>query len=78
MTRGDCGLLCLPNTLARNSRKPSEIKIYLDVLHDAVVDWKPDEAHSLLVVFDGRDRACIGLVMAEGADNARRQSSSSD
>jgi len=48
--------------------EPSEMKIYLDVLHDAVVDWKPDEVHSLQVVFDERDRACIELMMEKGAD----------
>ncbi|MCT7315256.1 barstar family protein [Ralstonia sp. CHL-2022] len=48
--------------------EPAEIRIYLDVLHDAVIDWKPDEAHSLQVVFDERVRAHIESVMTKIAD----------
>jgi RNAse (barnase) inhibitor barstar len=38
---------------------PTEIRIYLGVLRDAVQDWKPDETGSLQVVFNERDRATI-------------------
>jgi RNAse (barnase) inhibitor barstar len=37
----------------------SEMKIYLEVLRDAVADWKPGEAHTLQVVFDEKDRTRI-------------------
>jgi hypothetical protein len=33
----------------------AELKIYLDILCDAVIDWKPGEAHSLKVVFNSKD-----------------------
>jgi RNAse (barnase) inhibitor barstar len=33
----------------------SEQRAYLEVLRDAVVDWRPDEPHTLNVVFD---RSC--------------------
>ncbi|WP_081086727.1 barstar family protein [Burkholderia stagnalis] len=36
-----------------------EMRIYFEILHDAVVDWKPGEAHSLKVVFNNRDRARV-------------------
>jgi RNAse (barnase) inhibitor barstar len=43
---------------------PSEMKIYLEVLRDAVVDWKPGEAHALQVVFDEKERARIQDALA--------------
>ncbi|WP_338640930.1 barstar family protein [Burkholderia pyrrocinia] len=42
----------------------SEMKIYLEVLRDAVLDWKPGESHLLQVVFDERDRSKIERIMA--------------
>ncbi|MFM0381165.1 barstar family protein [Paraburkholderia strydomiana] len=42
----------------------SEMKIYLEVLRDAVTDWKPGEAHALQVVFDEKDRARIENALA--------------
>lgn len=36
-----------------------EMKTYLEVLSDAVLDWKPGEAHSLKVVFNDKDRPRI-------------------
>jgi len=41
----------------------SEMKTYLEVLRDAVLDWKPEEAHSLEVVFDEKDRARVEALM---------------
>jgi hypothetical protein len=41
----------------------SELKTYLEVLRDAVLDWKPGEAHSLEVVFDENDRARVEALM---------------
>ncbi|KVM51910.1 hypothetical protein WK11_17035 [Burkholderia ubonensis] len=41
-----------------------EMRIYLEVLRDAVVDWKPGEAHSLQVVFNDRDRARVEAAMS--------------
>jgi RNAse (barnase) inhibitor barstar len=32
---------------------------YLDVLRDAVCDWKPDEAHELIAVFPAESRRTI-------------------
>lgn len=40
---------------------PKDQKIYLQVLANAVRDWKPDEAHELIVVFD---RACELMLRA--------------
>ena len=34
----------------------AELKIYLEVLRDAVVDWKEEDAHCFEVVFNGHDR----------------------
>jgi RNAse (barnase) inhibitor barstar len=36
-----------------------ELKIYLDLLRDAVVDWKDDDEHSLDVVFPPREKKRI-------------------
>ena len=41
----------------------SEMKTYLEVLRDAVLDWKPGETHSLEVVFDENDRARVEALM---------------
>lgn len=46
--------------------EPSEMKTYLEVLRDAVADWKTGEAHSLQVIFDERDRARIEAALTEG------------
>lgn len=45
---------------------PSEMRIYLEVLRDAVLDWKPEEMYSLQVVFDDKDRARVEAAMAGG------------
>nr|WP_241021153.1 barstar family protein [Burkholderia sp. Ac-20344] len=42
----------------------SEMKVYLEVLRDAVLDWKPGESHLLQVVFDERDRYKIERIMS--------------
>jgi hypothetical protein len=42
----------------------SEMKTYLEVLRDAVLDWKPGESHSLKVDFDESDRARVETLMA--------------
>lgn len=44
---------------------PSEMRTYLSVLRDSVVDWQPWEAHSLQVVFKEEDRANIEAAMTE-------------
>ncbi len=44
----------------------SEMKIYLEVLSDAVADWRPGERHSLKVVFNDNDRARVEAVMTGG------------
>ncbi|MBQ4772873.1 barstar family protein [Pectobacterium versatile] len=36
-----------------------ELKIYLEILRDAVIDWCVDEFHQLEVVFDEKDRVRI-------------------
>lgn len=43
---------------------PMEMKTYLEVLSDAVLDWKPGEAHSLKVVFNEKDRRHIEATIA--------------
>lgn len=40
-----------------------EMKTYLEVLRDAVGDWKPGEAHSLRVVFDEKDRGYVAKLL---------------
>jgi len=42
-----------------------EMRTYLEILRDAIVDWKLGEIHSLQVVFDEKDRSCIQEVMEE-------------
>jgi len=37
----------------------SELRIYLSVLRDAVLDWESDEKHRLEVVFSESDRECV-------------------
>jgi len=41
----------------------SDLRTYLEVLRDAVVDWKPGEAHLLQVVFDEKDRIRVEAAM---------------
>jgi len=43
---------------------PLDLRAYLEVLRDAVVDWKPGEAHLLQVVFDEKDRIRVEAAMA--------------
>ena len=43
----------------------SDMRIYLDVLLEAVMDWKRDEAHSLKVIFNDRDRLRIEAILTE-------------
>lgn len=40
-----------------------ELKVYLEILRDAVADWKADEPHELVVVFDERSRDVITDVL---------------
>jgi hypothetical protein len=42
---------------------PSEMRTYLEVLRDAVVEWRSGEPHSLQVVFDERDRVRVEAAM---------------
>ncbi|KXV03460.1 hypothetical protein CR51_17315 [Caballeronia megalochromosomata] len=44
--------------------EPSEMKIYLEILRDAALDWKLGEEHSLQVVFKERDRNSVEALMA--------------
>lgn len=37
----------------------NELKVYLETLRDAVSDWKTDEPHELIVVFDERSQDAI-------------------
>lgn len=45
---------------------PLEMRTYLEVLRDAVVDWKSGEAHSLKVLFNNRDCSRIEAAIAGG------------
>lgn len=36
-----------------------ELKVYLEVLRDSVADWKPDEPHELVVVFNEKSRDAV-------------------
>ena len=49
-----------------------EMRIYLEVLSDAIVDWKPGEEHSLKVVFNDKDRTRIkaGMLTHIGWDDS--------
>ncbi|MBC7908233.1 MAG: barstar family protein [Rhodospirillaceae bacterium] len=42
----------------------NDLKLYLEVLRDSVVDWKPDESHALKVVFPEGDRKIISKILA--------------
>jgi len=42
---------------------------YLKVLHDAVVDWTPEDAHPLRVIFAEKDRAHVEAAMVERRGN---------
>lgn len=48
------------------SLPPSEMKIYLEVLRDSILDWKPAEPHCLEAIFDESDRINIEAVITEG------------
>lgn len=37
----------------------NELKVYLEILRDAVSDWKADEPHQLVVVFDEKSRDAV-------------------
>ncbi|CAB3789736.1 barstar family protein [Pararobbsia alpina] len=45
---------------------PPEMKIYLEMLGDAVMDWKGEEPHCLEAVFDEDDRARVEALMTGG------------
>lgn len=36
-----------------------DLKIYLEILRDAVLDWKNDEIHDLVVIFKDADKSVI-------------------
>ncbi|ARA76343.1 hypothetical protein RC90_20820 [Pectobacterium brasiliense] len=40
-----------------------ELKTYLEVLRDAVIDWESDERHQLEIVFDEKDRMRIDNIL---------------
>ncbi|ROM89127.1 barstar family protein [Pseudomonas brassicacearum] len=42
----------------------AELKVYLEVLRDAVLDWKSGEEHSLEIVFPESDRAEIERILS--------------
>ncbi|MGF6481011.1 barstar family protein [Paraburkholderia sp. JPY419] len=48
----------LPGLLAE------EMRTYLEVLRDAICDWRPGEAHSLQAVFNERDRHVIDAALS--------------
>lgn len=37
----------------------NDLKVYLEILRDAVSDWKADEPHELVVVFDKGSRDAV-------------------
>lgn len=37
----------------------NDLEVYIEILHDAVVDWKRDNAHNFIVVFDEKFRGRI-------------------
>lgn len=39
-----------------------ELKIYLEILRDAIIDWGRDDFHQLEVVFDEKDRIRISSI----------------
>lgn len=41
-----------------------DLRIYLEVLRDAVLDWKPGESHRLEVIFHERDRVEVERLLA--------------
>lgn len=41
----------------------AELKIYLEILRDAVVDWKDGDSHCFEVVFNGQDRDRIAELL---------------
>ena len=45
--------------------KQSDAAMYLSVLHDAVLDWKSGEEHSLEVIFDAHDHENIRSLMSQ-------------
>ncbi|MDR5815741.1 barstar family protein [Caballeronia sp. LZ033] len=42
----------------------SEMRIYLEVLHDAILNWQPGEEHSVQAVFNACDRNRVEALMA--------------
>lgn len=44
----------------------SELKIYLRLLRDSVLDWRPGEAHRFEVVFAESDKEAIERLLREG------------
>ncbi|WP_175931869.1 MULTISPECIES: barstar family protein [unclassified Burkholderia] len=43
----------------------SELKIYLRLLRDSVLDWRPDEAHRFEVVFAESDKEAVERMLRE-------------
>lgn len=43
-----------------------EMKIYLEVLRDAALDWKPDEPHCLEMIFSESDRDHVNELISSG------------
>lgn len=44
----------------------SELKIYLRLLRDSALDWRPDEAHRFEVVFAESDKETVERLLREG------------
>ena len=44
----------------------SELKVYLRLLRDSVLDWRPNEAHSFKVVFAESDKETIESLLRDG------------
>lgn len=44
----------------------SELKIYLRLLRDSVLDWRPEEAHRFEVVFAEADKEAVERLLREG------------
>lgn len=41
----------------------NELKVYLEVLRDAAADWKADEPHELIIVFDEKSRDVVAAAL---------------